>query len=356
MKNFNLKLIVSLILMMIVSCDEPDTVLTNVIHPDGSVTRKIVMRNTKNKFENSELQVPFDNTWTVTDSLEVNDKGDTTWIKRAEKLFENVEEINSLYKNDTSVNGKIPRHAGFTKKFRWFNTEYRFYESVHKVILSGYPIVASLNTEELTYFYSPDYIKFNKENGPDSVKYRILSDSIEKKTDNCLLLNVAALWIEEFTKLIGPNTGPELSIEVLKSRENEFAEVINENQDHFDSLWAKGILLKKFIGETNASKFKTEADSAVSNAISRVFVDFNNYSLRIVMPGKLIATNGYIDSTRNLLWTVKSDFFITDQYEMWAESRTTNVWAWIFSGIFLVFVSTGIIMKRKSRRAAGPKP
>ena len=68
------------------------------------------------------------------------------------------------------------------------------------------------------------------------------------------------------------------------------------------------------------------------------------------MPGKLTGTNGFIDSTRNLLWPVKSDFFLTEQYEMWAESKTTNVWAWIVSGLFLVFVFTGIIIKRKSRR------
>ena len=97
MKKIHLRIILLLILMIVVSCDEPDTVVTNIVHPDGSVTRKIVMRNTKNKFEKSELQVPFDNTWTVTDSLEVGVKGDTTWIKRAEKLFKNVDEINSAY-------------------------------------------------------------------------------------------------------------------------------------------------------------------------------------------------------------------------------------------------------------------
>ena len=106
-----------------------------------------------------------------------------------------------------------------------------------------------------------------------------------------------------------PKAGPELSIEALKSREDEFVEIIKENQEEFDSLWTKGVLLKKFIGEENAVKFKTEADSAVSVALARFLVDFKDYSVRIVMPGKLIATNGYIDSTRNLLWPVKSDYF-----------------------------------------------
>ena len=86
----------SIKLMMVVSCDEPETVVTNYVHADGSVTRKIEMRNIKNNFKESVIQVPFDSTWTVKDSCEINVKGDTTWIKRAEKLFKNVEEINLI--------------------------------------------------------------------------------------------------------------------------------------------------------------------------------------------------------------------------------------------------------------------
>jgi hypothetical protein len=356
MKRIKIRIILLLVLMVVVSCDEPETVVTNIIHQDGSVTRKIVMRNTKNKFEKSDLQVPFDNTWTVTDSLEVSGNCDTTWIKRAEKLFKTVGEINLIYQNDSSVNGKMPRHASLDKRFRWFNTEYRFSEIIDKQILSGYSVRNFLNDEELAHYYSPDYIKYNKENGADSIKYKALADSIEEKTENWVMKNAASLWIEEFIRLTGPEAVPEISLEALKPRVNEFAEVIKENQDKFDSLWSNGILLKKFIGEADAIKFKTEADSAVSIVISRFLVDFRDYSVRIVMPGKLIATNGYLDSTRNLLWPVKSDFFITDQYEMWAESKTTNVWAWIVSVIFLAFVLTGITIKRRSRRVAGPKP
>jgi hypothetical protein len=305
------------------------------------------MRNSKDKFDKSELQLPFDNTWTVTDTLEINNKGDTTWIKRAEKLFKNVSDINQAYQNDTSINGKLSRNAGFTKKFRWFNTEYRFYESVDKVILSGHPLSEFFNREELTYYFSPDYIKFNKENGADSIKYKILSDSIKKKEDAWILKNITALWIDEFIRLIGPNAGAELSFEALKSKESEFTEVLMENEAQFDSLWTKGILLTKFIGEANATKYKTEADSAVEIAVTKIIVDFKDYSMRMVMPGRLIATNGYVDSTKNLLWPVKSDFYLTDKYEMWAESKTTNLWAWFVSGLFLVFVCAGIMIRKK---------
>jgi hypothetical protein len=35
---------------------------------------------------------------------------------------------------------------------------------------------------------------------------------------------------------------------------------------------------------------------------------------------------------------------MTEPYEMWAESKITNTWAWILSGLFLAFVLTGVVM------------
>ena len=184
------------------------------------------------------------------------------------------------------------------------------------------------------------------ENGVDSIKFKVLADSIDKKSEKWIIKNIASLWIDEFSRLTESTAGPELSKESLKSREDELAAIIDSDKDIFDSLWTSNILFRKFIGEEDAIKFKTEADSAMSVAFEKFLVDIRNYSVRIVMPGRLIATNGYIDSTRNLLWPVKSDFFLTDHYEMWAESKITNVWAWIVSGLFLVFVATGIIVKK----------
>ena len=63
------------------------------------------------------------------------------------------------------------------------------------------------------------------------------------------------------------------------------------------------------------------------------------------MPGKLTGTNGFIDSSKVLLWPVKSDYFLTEPYEMWAESKIPNTWAWIVSGLFLLFVLTGVIIR-----------
>ncbi len=349
MKRKPFKLIVLSMLMTVISCDEPETVVTNIVHPDGTVTRKIGMSNTKNKFDLSVLQVPFDSTWTIKDSIKIGEKGDTTWIKTAEKLFKNVEEINLAYKNDSGANKHIIRHAAFIKTFKWFNTEFRFSETIDKKLSFGYPVRDFLNNEELSYFYSPDKMRHEKETGPDSIKFKALSDSVNRKTENWGAKNLISEWIGEFSKLTEGKAGNDITRESLKSREGEFVKIVNDNEAKFDSLWSNGILLKEFIGEANALKFKTEADTALSIVTRNFFVSFKGYSVRVAMPGKLTGTNGFIDSSQVLLWPVKSDYFLAEPYEMWAESKTPNRWAWIVSGLFLVFVLTGVIIRVTKR-------
>jgi len=349
MKRRSLKLIVSLILMIIVSCNEPETVVTDYVHSDGSVTRKIEMKSIegdiKKRFNISDIQVPFDSTWSVRDSIEINKKGDTTWIKRAVKQFKNINEINLAYKTDSGANKGMLRQAGFRKRFKWFNTEFRFSERIDKQLSFGYPVKDFLNSEELLYFYSPESLKHDKETGPDSLKFRALADSVKHKTDLWSTKNIVSEWIGAFSNLTAGKAGKDMTRESLKKHEDEFIKIVEANDKKFDSLWSEGIILKKLIGEENALKYKTEADSALGSVTKYFLVSFKDYSVRIVMPGKLIGTNGFIDSSHVLLWPVKSDFFMTEPYEMWAESKITNKWAWIVSGLFLAFVLSGVIRR-----------
>ena len=349
MKRRPVKLIVSLILMIIVSCNEPETVVTNYIHTDGSVTRKLEMKSIEGdvnkRFKISDIQVPFDNTWAVKDTIRLDQKGDTTWIKTAIKQFKNIDELNLTYKSDSGANKNISRQAGFTKRFKWFNTEFRFSEKIDKELSFGYPVKNFLNNEELIYFYSPEDLKNTKESGPDSLKYKTLRDSVKNKTDKWTEKNLVSEWIGEFSKLTAGKTGNDMTRESLRAREDEFVKITEKNGNKLDSLWKNGILLKEFIGEANALKYKVEADSALSIVTKDLFIDFSDYSVRIVMPGKLIGTNGFIDSSHVLRWPVKSDFFMAEPYEMWAESKIPNRWAWIVSGLFLVFVLSGVIIK-----------
>jgi hypothetical protein len=345
MKTRGLKFLLMIALISVFSCNEPRTVVTDIVHTDGSVTRRIEMKNSENNFKISDLQVPFDDTWTIKDSLEIGEKGDTTYVKRAEKLFESVTLLNETYLKDNSVNKGVKRHAAFSRKFRWFNTEYRFEESADKLISFGYPLSDFLNKEERDFFYSPASLNDKRRSGPDSLKYKALEDTTTKKTDFWLYKNVVSEWTGLFSGLIGDKAGKDMSHESLKAKEDYFSKVVKENENKFDSLWAAGKILKEFIGEQNAVRYKTEADSAMKMMEKTLFVDFKGYSQCITMPGRLIGTNGYRDSSQMIQWPVKSDYFVSEPYVMWAESRTTNIWAWIATGLFLIFVTAGLVLK-----------
>jgi hypothetical protein len=345
MKRGPLKTAILIILTMIFSCDEPETVVTNIVHPDGSVTRKIEMKNIVNKFEPSDFQVPFDSTWSLSDSLEFTEEGDTIWVKRAEKLFRNFDEINRTYLADSGYNKDVTRRTEFRKKFKWFNTEYKFAEIIDQTMSGGYPLSDFLTQEELQWFYSPENINDEMENGPDSLKYRVFGDSVDTKVEKYIVKNLVSEWIREFTKLTNGQADDDLTLESLSEKELvTFVESWFED-NKFDSLWSAGLVFKDFISKSDILEYKDEADSAIALTGERLLPDFKDYTVRIAMPGKLIGTNGFMDSTRVTLWPVTSDYFMTQPYEMWAESKTSNMWAWIVSGIFLVFVLAGIIFR-----------
>jgi hypothetical protein len=349
MNKKSIALVVSLMLLFTVSCNDPETIVTNFVHPDGSVTRKIEMRsieaNLQKRFKRSDIQVPIDSTWKVRDSCEVDEKGDTLYVRRAEKFFKSIEDVNQAYSADSGSNKNLVRKAEFKKSFKWFNTEFRFSERIEKRLSFGYPVKNFLNNEELLYFHSPEVVQNSNLDGTDSLKYRTLRDSIKIKTDRWTAKNMVSEWIGEFSRLTYSKASSDMSLKALKSREDEFAGLILKEDKGLDSLWKNGIILREFIGESNALKYKTEADSALSIVTNKLFADFQNYSVRIVMPGKLIGTNGFIDSTKKMIWPVNSDYFLTEPYEMWAESKSTNRWAWIVSGIFLIFVLSGIVIR-----------
>lgn len=337
--------VVTAILILLASaCDEPVTVVTDFLHPDGSVTRKIEMRNIKNNFKVTDFQVPFDTSWKIKDTLEISQKGDTTWIKTAEKLFSNVDGINASYKTDSGANKGFSRYAVLQKHFRWFSTVFRFSEKIDQQLDSGYMIEDFLNNEELSWFYSPGSLTGEKMAGADSLRYKQLNDTVNYKSERWIISNYIMIWVKEFKKLTAGKAEPGM-ISGLRTSEKAIIDLIQNSDNGTDSLDSDQFLLKKLLGSQNSEKFKSEADSAQKITDNIVLGNFKDYSLRIVMPGKLTGTNGYIDSNKVMLWPVRSEFFLVRPYEMWAESKVPNIWAWLVSGIFILFVLSGIVIR-----------
>ncbi|MGB4291890.1 MAG: hypothetical protein WBJ37_03275 [Bacteroidales bacterium] len=332
-KNFKVFLI---FLFTLNSCNEPETTVTNIVRVDGAIERRIEMRGENAKFNIAEVQVPYDSTWSIRDSLEINTNGDTIRVRRAIKMFGKAEELNNYYSSDNSLNRSAVRRIEFRKKFRWFNTHYRFSEIIEKRINHGYPVASFMPDEELRWFYLPDVEKTRLLTGPDSLKYKVLDDSVNSHQEIWMFRSLISEWINIFNKL----TGGEGITGDISEKEETLYNLLRGNMSDFDSLWSQGVILKKITGEKEASEFKEEADSAMKVIEEVMGQRFSNYNVRIVMPGKQVNSNSTLkDNTGVPLWQVRSEFFLTEPYIMKAESIVTNVWAWIITGTVIVLIA-----------------
>ena len=114
------------------------------------------------------------------------------------------------------------------------------------------------------------------------------------------------------------------------------------------------VLFKKVLGVNFYESFKTQIDSSI-NAIDDILTDYwdmETYDIEIRMPGKILSSSGYAstgdsEQEKGIIWTVTGDYFLGQPYEMWAESQTTNYWAWVVTGMFILFVAAGLLYQRR---------
>lgn len=341
MKRIRIISLVVLALVLISSeCGSPDMFVINEVREDGSINRKLVISDGEDEFDLNNMQVPVDSTWTLDKTLEISEKGDSLWIVTAEKIFASVDELNESYTMHRGLNEKMNRWSVFEKKFRWFNTAYYFSENVEKAI-DGYAPEEFLNEEELHLFYMPEKLFNDLRFGVDSVKYQAMFDSLEIRKEYLLgrsLVKAAILELDTLIKASGDNS---IDIKRIWEREMELGEIILEEdvEDAIDSLYGAGFY------DIN----QVIIDSSMSNLENKFEVAFeaDAYLIQTKMPGEIVGTNGYIDTDGGILWEVNGDIMLSEDYTMWAESTVNNIWAWVISGLFILFALVGLFLRKK---------
>ncbi len=336
-------------------CDEYKTYVINTVHRDGSVLRTVIVKNNHATFEPGAYRVPLDSTWTIEYSTEISENQDTTWILRGEKLFNNVNGINAEYEADSGANHTMIRFAAFKKKYRWFNTVYRFSETVKGILDVDNPIGNYLSADELKYFYLPESVLDTLESGADSLYYRALADSLETKSEEWLIACLIKQWTLNAHSLLKDRPGYTYSLEYLESIEPDLVKFAIEDESGDDFF--PDSLLAVLLGEKYVQDYVHELDSAITmlDTVFNRYLNAKPYEVEIRMPGKVIGSNGYlvtgdeIENTRGILWSVSGDYFLSEDYTMWVESRIPNNYARIISALFLAFAAFGLVWFRRKK-------
>ncbi|HER09593.1 MAG TPA: hypothetical protein ENO20_11865 [Bacteroides sp.] len=345
-----------------------DTHVINIVHEDGSVTRRVVMEGAEPDFDPDLYRVPVDSTWQIEISADTSGSSEQKWILTAEKYFANVEEINQAYQGDSGVNSGLERSAAFSKRFRWFTTTFRFSERVQPVLTVSCPMSEFLDEEELAFLYLPEKVRESLLNGPDSIYYGDLQENTDSIGEIWVWTSIVRQWTEIFYDRFGNDPGLQISREEMRSMEGALLEqIVRETNDEQagteepvemggeegDDELAR--ILIPVAGKAFYQEFRSEIDSAgsVLEEMIEPFVATASYTIEIRMPGRIIASNGYAGTGQEtgggkyMLWSVSGEYFLTEPYEMWVESQVSNYWTWIVTGLFVLFVIAGLVVRRR---------
>ena len=340
------KVLLSLALMMtVISCEGPETTVTNLVRRDGSVMRKAELQYSKDELSLDDFRVPVDSTWKLHDSISITDKGDTTWFLLAEKLFKSVDEINKAYLADTGKNSVVPRSASHQLSFKWFTTGWRFAEKCGKSLTHGYPAENFLTPEEIEFRKLPSVIREELLAGPDSLRYKSLNDSLDSHTEIWLIRSFVSEWIGDVSSLCASSGKDTLVAGTLRAHAAKFDESALAD-DGFDNTCAE------ILGDSIFQKVKPDLDSAMKISEKKFdrSLSFKSYTMKTVLPLKVMASNGYAMPGGEITWPVNGDLFLTDDYIMWAETREVNYWAIFLTTLVLVTVPLEIRKHTRKRK------
>lgn len=361
MKKINIKLIFLFILALFLGgCYDgnPSFSILTKVNSDGSCERTLVVKDIESKNLTSEnLPISIDSSWNMTfqiDSVQIKDgddlkmKIDTTYFFY--KKFESVELLNEDYADTGNFYSPINRSIEFRKKFRWFYTYYEYSETFGN-LLSGEPMSNYLTEEEL-YALISDSDTLPLFEGLDSIEIKNKKDSIDENYGT---------WISK--------TYFNAYFEALQNQLNA-SEVLISYKEPLDSY--KDTLYKEFAGKFDYDDLYDLADSLLhANGKIRLLRENKDslmtsvydkmelweywffadpFDQRLIIPGELSYANADSIKGDTLLYTFRFQRFLTENYEMRAESRIINKWAFYVSGAIILLALITLIVGRKSKK------
>jgi len=375
------------IVCTLTSCVQPDNMLT-VINPDGSCDK--VFSSTvgsdfmlgKNLSEQKYFPISVDSSWSVTwkqqdstlistdypisqaiiDSisalmpLEKDPKTNKLEKKKPvfdlvlQRQFRSVEEMGNTFRlNPTHEWSKLKVNYHLEKKFRWFYTYYTYSETYPKIDTKfKIPVDSFMTKEEATYWFTgePNIYK-----GMNGIEVREAIGSLEDKYNHWFSKN---LWDNEFEVLLANYDlmkNPPVTLDSLaKSKDNLFNSKVKDNKDFDMENLLNGYFKTKAFSiywETKESPLKKYEKEFEEQAFVALFTKAFNY--RLCMPGRIKPQENVVMNGDTLNFKLTAYRMIYDDYVIQAESRRTNVWAFIVSGLILALAIGSFWYKPKGK-------
>lgn len=369
------------------SCVEPDNMLT-VIKPDGSCYKEFSstvgsdFMLGKNLSEQKYFPIVVDSSWSVTWRLEDSTQWSTEFplsqagmdainasmpmemnskTKKMEKkkpvfdvqlrkAFGSVDEMGNVFRlNPKHKWNKMNVKYHLEKKFRWFYTYYTYTETYPKINTNfKTPIDSFMTKEEANYWFAgePNIYK-----GMNGIEIREAIGSLEEKYDHWFAKN---LWDNAFDVLLAnydlmrnPPVAPD---SLAKCKEVIFDSKVKDDKDFDMEKVLNGYFKTKAFSiywETKDSPLKKHEKDFEEQAFVALFGKAFNY--RLCMPGRITPKENLVLNGDTLTFKLTAYRMIYSDYVIQGESRKTNTWAFIVSGLILVLAVGSFWYKPKGK-------
>ena len=373
----NIKIIATMMLVLIMaSCKNKDDRMLTVINEDGTCSREYTFHTTQQWLSaspdedyDSIVNKTWERSWSVLgvdsvrypvplteaqlDSMQELDLSKplgNLLMVHAKKEYQSVEEMSAnLYRPEQHHLVKaegIKATSKLEKRFKWFYTDYTFTETFTCEDSTLFPIPLSrfLSADTVSYWFTgqPDLAQ-----GLSGAEAKELLDGIEKKVNQWTNAN----WFYEICNMIIANydqiQNPPVSKERFSSVRDSLvmqpcvlnAEATEGAGDHITDLIDKTF-------QSDAYKQFLQTYEGVFGAYG-ILSFGTNYDLQ--MPGTVIdAGMGQYDGDV-IHYRLGGERMIPGSYTITASSRVTNVWAFIATGLIVLF-AIGTFFFRKKRR------
>lgn len=237
------------------------------------------------------------------------------------------------------------------KHFRWFYTYYTFTCKYDEIKDKGpVPLDKYLTNEQCKLLFQGDMTTCEGLNGLE------ISDNLDELKSKFQSwyrksqYEVSYEVIRHFMKQMEDTT-------YLSRMEQEQEQIFKSNRLDDSSKDLEPDFVCSLLDTAFKTKAFTELYKQQSKEIEALYmkkcevINLFNYAFKyeLAMPGTILSANTLLKEEELLVWKVDAYRILANDYLLTAESRTTNVWAFVVTGVLILLAGYSLVKSRKRR-------
>lgn len=354
-------IVVAILIFFLASCGVDYTITTRIFS-DGSCERIMTARVDSADLKENLFFIPIDSTWTKSTEMRFDTAEKKTFaLITVRKKFPSIKALNKEFYKEGAISEIQNMNMKLSRKFRWFHTKYKYEETyIQHFPFRNYPLSTYFSEEEIAvYIFEDDIADSIYYASKDSIERQEMENALDKKAEKFINENIFEELYEEIIRTSAQSELGFFETFSLAGEKNnmlkELSPCLSLIEDNCTDTAAIQLLDKLDI------LYQTEAFTLLTTIDSLAFETFNKklnldcfapvteaYEHFVIMPGTLQNTNAQNLVDGNPQWKFDLMNYVFADYTMWAESKKSNKWAYVVTGLLILFSVFLILIRKKS--------